>query len=136
MEQLRKQKENIINNIAKEKKDKENRSIEKISPKDMTLIRKLNKLARWWRTKGPFIDKTIKVTIKANVLWTEDREPYIDGYDIFYNDKPFDFDDLIRNGLFDKNLLKYRKQINSICDDADKLEKKYPDADIDGMIFT
>lgn len=131
---LQEEKAKAIKKAIDEKKEKKEKANQKIAPKDKTLIKELTKLAKWWRTEGPILEKTIKVTIKANALWTEDKEPHVDGYEILYNGKPFDFDELIRDGLFEEDLEKYHKQINSICDSADKLEKKYPDANIE--IFT
>lgn len=131
---LQEEKEKIIKKEIKDKKDKQEISKQKIMSKDKILIKELAKLAKWWRTEGPILEKTIKVTIKANALWVEDKEPHVDGYDILYNGKPVNFDELIRGDLFEEDLEKYQKQINSICDSADKLEEKYPDANI--KIFT
>jgi Asp-tRNA(Asn)/Glu-tRNA(Gln) amidotransferase C subunit len=52
-----------------------------------------------------------------------------------YKGTTFDFDELIRGGLFEKDLEKYQKQINSICDSVNKLDKKYPNAKIIYDIF-
>lgn len=131
---LQEERSKILKKEINDKKDKQEKSKQKIAPKDKALIKELTKLAKWWRTEGPTLEKTIKVTIKANALWTEDKEPHVDGYEILYNGKSLDFDELIRGGLFEEDLEKYQKQINSICDSADKLEKKYPDANIE--IFT
>lgn len=134
IQKLQETKEKTLKRLKSEAKSKQKKKQEKISPKDKTLIQELIKLAKWWRTEGPKVEKTIKITVKANVLWTEDKTPYIDGYDFYYNDEAFDFDELIRNGLFEKELEVYQKQINSICDHADKLEAKYPGTELN--IFT
>jgi len=132
---LQEEKAKVIKNSEIKKKENIEQSIQKITPKDKILIEKLKRLVKWWRTDGPTVEKTIKVTIKANLLWIEDREPYIDGYDILYNGKSFDFDELIRDNLFEKDLEKYQSQINKICNDVDELEKRYPNAQINRMIF-
>lgn len=131
---LQEQKAQTIKKLMDEKKDKKQKSDQKITPKDKVLIKKLTKQAKWWREEGPTVEKTIKVTIKANILWTEDTNPHIDGYDILYNGKSFDFDDLT-GILFEEHLEKYKKQINTICDLTDKLEKKYPDSKLVNEIF-
>lgn len=133
---LQEEKAKAIKKATEEKKEKKEKANQKITPKDKTLIKELTRLAKWWRKEGPTIEKTIKVTIKANVLWTEDKEPHIDGYDLLYEGKSFDFDELIRSDLFEEDLEKYQKQINSICDSVDKLEKKYPNAQLVNDIFT
>jgi len=132
---LQEEKAKVIKNSEIKRKENIEQSIQKITPKDKILIEKLKRLAKWWRTDGPTIEKTIKVTIKANLLWTEDKEPRVNSYDILYNGKSLNFDDLIRSDLFDRDLEKYQKQINKICNDVDELEKRYPNAQINGMIF-
>lgn len=133
---LQEQKEEAIKRAISAKKDQEKRKNKKISSKDKLLIKKLNKKAEWWRKEGPSIEKIIKVKIKANLLWTENRSPYVDGYDILYQDKSLDFDDLIRTTLFEKDLEVAQKEINKICDQADELEKKYSNTNISRQIFT
>jgi len=132
--QLHKQKEEALRKVQQEKESKKKAANRKVTVKDRSLIKKLAKAAKWWRTKGPRFEKNITITIKANALWTEDKEPYIDGYDITYNGRDVDFDELIRESLFGKELNKSQKDINRICDLADALEKKYPDTDLN--IFT
>lgn len=127
---LNEEKTKALKRIAEEEKGKQEKIKQKITPKDKSLISKLVKVAEWWRTKGPQIEKTIKITVRANLLWTEDKHPHVDGYEYFYNNKPLDFDELIRNDLFDKELEEAKKQIDKICDAADKLEKKYPGTDL------
>jgi hypothetical protein len=131
---LQEEKNRIIKKDAADKKSKQEKINQKISPKDKALIKELADLANWWKTEGPPLEKTIKITIKANALWTEDKTPYVDGYNILYNNREFEFDQLIRDGLFKEDLEKYQKQINDICNAADKLEKKYPG--INAQIFT
>ena len=132
--QLHKQKEEALQKIQKRKETQKLAAKRKVTTKDRSLVKKLAKVAKWWRTKGPKFEKKITVTVKANALWTEDTKPYIDGYDITYNGNNFDFDELIRVSLFKKELEKSQKEINKICNLADALEKKYPQTDLN--IFT
>ena len=132
--QLHRQKEEAIKKMQKEREIKRLATKQKVTAKDRSLAKELAKVAKWWRTKGPEFEKKITVTVKANAIWTEDRTPYIDGYDITYNGKNFDLDELIRVSLFEKELKKSQKEINKICDLADALEKKYPQTDLN--IFT
>lgn len=133
---LQEEKAKAIKKAADEKKNKQEKSRQEITPQDKALIKELTKLAKWWKEEGPNLEKEIKITIKANALWTEDKTPHVDGYDILYNGKSIDFDELIRDDLFEKDLEKYQKQINKICDSANKLEKKYPDSKLINDIFT
>jgi len=132
--QLHKQKEEALRKVQQEKENKKEAAKRKVTAKDRSLVKQLAKAAKWWREKGPKFKKKITITIKANALWTKDRSPYIDGYDITYNGQDFDFDELIRNSLFKKELEKSQNEINRICDLADALEKKYPQTDLN--IFT
>jgi len=131
---LQEEKEKAIKKAETEAKNKQEKSNKKITHKDNVLIKKLAKQAEWWKNEGPEFEKSIKVTIKGNILWTEEKRPHIDGYDILYNGKSLDFDDLVRSNLFEKELKTAQKEINQICNLADSLEKKYPDAKIE--IFT
>lgn len=129
---LQKEKEKAIQNSIKAKKNKQEKIKKNITPKDKLLIQELNKLAEWWRKEGPQLEKDITITIKANLIWTEDKSPKIDGYNILYNSRPIDFDEEIHNNnkLFKKDFEKYQKQIDHICNQSDKLEKKYPGVDL------
>lgn len=136
IEKLQQEKIKTIKKIEEEKKKGKEKVRKQITPQDDILISKLAEQAEWWRTDGPTVEKTIKITIKANILWIEDRTPYIDSYGIHYNGKDADdLHELINNVLFENYLKMYQKQINKICNKVSKLEKKYPDAKINEMIF-
>ncbi len=131
---LQEQKERAIKKLMNEKKNKQEKSKKEITPEDKILIKNLTQKAEWWRTKGKKVKRNINVTIRANILWTEDKEPFVDGYEMFYNGRSFDLDDLITGNLFTEDLKIARKEIHEICALSDKVEKKYPDASIE--IFT
>jgi hypothetical protein len=135
IEQLQKEKINISKRLQKEKQEKDDQQRQQITSSDKKLITKLHNLAKWWRTKGQPVEKILKITVKANLIWTEDRNAYVDGYDYYIDgEKVIEFDDFVRDILFDKQLQEANKKINQICDKADKLETKYKGIDLD--IFT
>lgn len=134
IDKLTKEKEKVLKNSQTVKLKKEKEAIEKIAPKDRSLIAELTKLCKWWRTKGQPVEKTIKVTVKANILWTEEKQPYIDGYNFFVNGEEWDSDEHVRGDLFEAEIEKARKSIDTICVQADRLETKY--GNIDLGIFT
>ena len=134
IDRLQKEKAKAIQRAKISKQQKERESLQKISSKDKSLITRLSKLAKQWRDKGMPVKKTIKVTIKANIVWTQDKTPYIDGYDFYFDGEIFDFDELIRFELFEKELQKAKKDIDNICERSDSLQEKY--GGIDLKIFT
>lgn len=135
IEELRKQKQELVKKAEKEKESKKKAAATKISAKDKKLIESLSKRAQKWYEPGLWVNTVVKVKVKANIRWDSDRTPDIDNYSMLYGGKEFDFDDVIRGDLFERELEKAQKDIDEICRLADELQKRYPDADIHSRIF-
>lgn len=131
---LQEEKQKAIKKAEIEEKSKQKSKNVEITKQDSSLIKKLTKRCEWWRTEGQKVKKVISVTIEANILWTEEKTPFVDGYDFLYKGKPFD-DSILLDAL--KNELKTaQSEINQICDSAAQLKKKYKGARIVDDIFS
>lgn len=135
IEKLQEAKRKAIIAAQAEEKEEEKAANTKITSQDKKIIKELCKKAKWWAEKGKPVERAITIKIKANLLWTEDKHPCVDGYDLSYNNKSIDFDELIRWELFEDELDKAKQEIDELCEQVEVLEKKYPYANINGQIF-
>ena len=131
---LQEEREKALKRAGVAKKEKEKADRCKISAKDKSLISRLSQRCKWWRDKGMQVERSIKLTVKSNIVWTEDKRPYIDGYDIYFQGEVFNLDEVVRGELFEKELQKAQKEIDHLCEQADSLEEKYKPLDLN--IFT